>query len=148
MLGSHNAHDRRAQPLLRLRGLADDAVELEMYEDHITCISYRPGFLFRKPVRRSVRYADIRRLIVRPGPHYGTFALDTADGQAMSINLVAVDTVAQAGLLVSERIYRTHVAELDLAAHDHPALIQALTELHDRGLLTDDYFQAKQRELN
>jgi hypothetical protein len=131
-----------------VRGLADDTIELHVYEDHVTWVSYRLYFIFRKQVRRTVRYADIQRVVVRQGPRYATIALEHSHGQVMSISLAAIDAVVQAGLLVSDRIYRTHVDLLGLAADDRAALRQVLAALRDRGLLTDAYVHAKVQELN
>lgn len=133
---------------MRLRGFADSPVELCVYEDQVTWITHRPYFVYRKEDRQSVRYAEIRRLVVRQGPHFATLALEAAGGRTISISLARPEAVAQAGRLVSERIYRTHVAELGLARDDHPALREALVALHERGLLTDDYFHAQQQALN
>ncbi|HLH24066.1 MAG TPA: hypothetical protein VK066_16210 [Chloroflexota bacterium] len=136
----------RDEPLLRLHGLADNMTELCICEDYVASITYRTCLIFRKRIAKFMRYPAIRRILVRDGPRYATLRLEDSHGQVINIIGASPAEMQQAGMLISERIYRAHVNAEGSPADGMLVFPETLAALHERGLLTDAYFAAKQQE--
>ncbi len=118
---------------------------LAIFEDRVEVRDFE---LLREKTE-SKEYGWVNRVVVSGKGWFSSLLLTGREGEPVLIRGVRKDAAERAKALIEERMPRANgqLVRLPEAAPDAERLMRALTELRDAGILGEEEFETKRKEL-
>jgi hypothetical protein len=126
--------------------------ELRLYEHEVEVTHSRKKVWKGRVTGQRLRYEQIAQVVISDVPlgPYKILVIESTGGHTMRINPLSQDAANKACAAIQERmnlVRERGVAETSSSTPTVAAQIQELANLHDTGILTEEEFQTKKRDL-